>query len=50
MLPYHHSFIKKMKFKNFQFGNFSGGPMIKNSPANAGNTGSISGLGRSHMP
>ena len=24
--------------------------MVKNPPANAGNTGSIPGLGRSHMP
>ena len=28
----------------------SGGPGVKNSPANAGDTGSIPGLGRSHMP
>ena len=27
-----------------------GGPMVKNPPANAGNTGLISGLGRYHMP
>ena len=26
------------------------GPVVKNSPANAGDTGSISGLERSHMP
>ena len=29
---------------------FPGGPMVKNLPANAGDTGSIPGLGRSHMP
>ena len=29
---------------------FSGGPVLKNSPANAGDTGLISGLGRSHKP
>ena len=27
-----------------------GGPVVKNSPANAGDTGLIPGLGRSHMP
>ena len=26
-----------------------GGPMVKNPPANAGDMGSIPGLGRSHM-
>ena len=27
----------------------SGGPVVKNPPANAGDTGLIPGLGRSHM-
>ena len=27
-----------------------GGTVVKNSPANAGDTGSSPGLGRSHMP
>ena len=27
-----------------------GGPVVKNPPANAGNTGLIPGWGRSHMP
>ena len=30
-------------------GGFPGGPVDKNPPANAGDTGSISGLGRPHM-
>ena len=30
-------------------GDFPGGPVDKNSPANAGDTGSIPGLGRFHM-
>ena len=30
--------------------NFPGGAVIKNQPANAGDTGSSPGLGRSHMP
>ena len=29
---------------------FSGGTVVKNPPANAGDTGSSPGLGRSHMP
>ena len=29
---------------------FSGGAAVKNLPANAGDTGSSPGLGRSHMP
>ena len=32
------------------FGGFPGGPVVKNSPANAGDTGSIPGGERSHMP
>ena len=29
---------------------FPGGTVVKNLPANAGDTGSIPGPGRSHMP
>ena len=29
-------------------GNLLGGPMVKNLPANAGNTGSVPDLGRFH--
>ena len=29
---------------------FPGGSVVKNPPANAGDMGSIPGLGRSHMP
>ena len=29
---------------------FSGGAVVENLPANAGDTGSSPGLGRSHMP
>ena len=29
---------------------FPGGPVVKNPPASAGDTGSIPGLGRSHVP
>ena len=31
-------------------GGFSGGAVVKNPPANAGDTGSSPGTGRSHMP
>ena len=31
-------------------GDFSGGAVVKNLPANAGDTGSSPGPGRSHMP
>ena len=36
-------------FKNFRKG-FPGGSVVKNLPANAGDTGSILDLARSHMP
>ena len=36
-------------FKN-NFWDFLGGAVVKNLPANAGDTGSSPGLGRSHMP
>ena len=38
------SFTQKVK------GDFPGGAGVKNPPANAGDTGSSPGLGRSHMP
>ena len=45
--------INKIKFKNSKkkrkWG-FPGGAVVKNPPANAGDTGSSPGLGRSHMP
>ena len=37
-------------FKNEWFGDFPGGTVIKNPPANAGDTGLIPGPGKSHMP
>ena len=36
---------KKKKKRDFR-----GGAVVKNPPANAGDTGSIPGPGRSHMP
>ena len=36
--------------KKCQLLDFPGGAVVKNPPANAGDAGSIPGLGRSHMP
>ena len=41
--PMTYIFIKKN-------GGFPGGIVVKNPPANAGDTGSIPGPGRSHIP
>ena len=46
---------KKLKSKDFfvlkiQSRDFPGGTVVKNPPANAGDTGSSPGPGRSHMP
>ena len=40
----------KDKIKNRGKWGFPGGAVVKNPPANAGDTGSSPGLGRSHMP
>ena len=40
----------KINIKNLLNWGFSGGPPVKNPPCNAGDTGSIPGPGRSHMP
>ena len=37
------------KYKKNSWG-FPGGAVVENLPANAGDTGSSPGLGRSHMP
>ena len=36
--------------KKNETGGFPGGAVVENLPANAGDTGSSPGLGRSHMP
>ena len=43
VLGYHH------EFKSY-WRDFTGGTVVKNPPANAGDTGSSPGPGRSHMP
>ena len=37
-------------FKNVEIRGFPGGAVVKNPPANAGDTGLSPGPGRSHMP
>ena len=45
--------LQSFNFTNFTFKTkgegFPGGAVVKNLPANAGDTGSSPGLGRSHM-
>ena len=43
-----NSYIKDAFQKSFR--GFPGGAVVENLPANAGDTGSSPGLGRSHMP
>ena len=38
------------RHQNLARGDFPGGTVVKNPPAHAGDTGSLPGLGRSHMP
>ena len=40
----------KTSVQRFVHRDFPGGSVVKNPPANAGDTGSIPGPGRSHMP
>ena len=42
--------IFKFKTKVCQLRGFPGGAVVKNPPANAGDTGSSPGPGRSHVP
>ena len=41
---------KKVEGRKEKEEDFPDGPMVKNPPVNAGDTGSIPGLGRSHIP
>ena len=43
-------FLKKLCLKNRTIWGFPGGAVVENLPADAGDTGSSPGLGRSHMP
>ena len=42
--------LKNRNYKKWEFWDFPGGTVVKNPPANAGDTGSIPGLGRFHVP
>ena len=45
-IPYDITYMWNLKYGR----DFLGGAVVKNPPANAGDTGSSPGLGRSHMP
>ena len=42
--------VERLVFKKLINRDFPGDAVVKNPPANAGDTGSSPGLGRSHMP
>ena len=42
--------MRKNNLKNHHNRGFPGGAVVKDLPANPGDTGSSPGLGRSHMP
>ena len=44
------SHLKKRRLKHINRWDFPGGAVVKNPPANAGDTGLLPGPGRSHMP
>ena len=44
-MTYYWIFVKKSKLQGYP-----GGPVVKNLPGNAGDTGLMPGLGRFHMP
>ena len=48
-VPLHVSLFKR-RLEKKKKRDFPGGAVVKNLPANAGDTGSIPGPGRSHMP
>ena len=50
MFLYTSSLPKEKAYLKRHLQGFPGGTMVKNLPANAGDTGSIPGPGRSHMP
>ena len=44
-----HSLVQREVYENDHYRDFPGGVVVKNPPANAGDTGSSPGRGRSHM-
>ena len=49
-MRYHLTMVRMAIMKKSKNRDFPGGAMVKNLPANAGDTGSSLGPGRSHMP
>ena len=49
MMRYHLTPVRMAIIKKSTGEDFPGGAVVKNLPANAGDTGSSPGLGRSHM-
>ena len=47
---YDTALLLELRDQRFRFGGFPGGAVVESLPANAGDTGSSPGLGRSHMP
>ena len=47
---YNKTIVKSVELPWWRSGGFPGGAVVKNPPANAGDTGSSPGPGRSHMP
>ena len=45
-----HQLSERLVVFKEEVSGFPGGSVVKNSPANTGETGSIPGLGRFHMP
>ena len=50
ILKVRKGFPWEVLIKGGAFRDFPGGTVVKNPPANAGDTGSSPGLGRSHLP
>ena len=44
-----HQLSERLMVFKEEVSDFPGGPVVKNPPANTGDTGSIPGLGRFHM-
>ena len=49
-MRYHLTRVRMAIIKKSTSKDFPGGAVVKNPPANAGDTSSIPGPGRSHMP
>ena len=49
-MRYHLTPVRMTVIKKSTIRDFPGGAVVKNPPASAGDTGSIPGPGRSHMP